>query len=189
MTRADYLSDPPKHAAYAIENELSFDRVTLDDLELTVSQRRRLVQDLLGNGDFPDVVKHRCELEFLAIRLSDPHLVCDGVHQLEHRARMVRGVFVVELEDVRKDHYGASVGAVELQGGRVPLATVAGEDLEQPHERPQGDQGDRFRIGGHRHQESDRRQNRVDSGNACPGAEDLPDREAVGQPISEEIPG
>ena len=178
----------PRHAPNAIENELALDRVALDDLELTLSQRRRLVQDLLGDGDFSDVVQHGCELEFPAIPLGDPQLVGHGIHQLEHGTRMVRGVLVIELENVREDHHRASVGAVELQCGRVPLATVAGENLEQPDKRPQGDQGDGLRSGGHRHQEGDRRENRVDSSDTSEGAEDPGDRELVGQPVPEQIP-
>ena len=67
VTGAHDLADAREQAADPIEHELTLDRVVLDHLELALGERRRLVEDLLGDRDLADVVEHRGELELLPL--------------------------------------------------------------------------------------------------------------------------
>ena len=188
VARADHLADPTQEASNPIEHELPLDRVRLHDLELRVGEGRRLVQDLLGNGDLADVVEQRGELDLLAVLLPDPELVGHRVHQVDDRAAVRRRVGIVELDHVREQHDRAPVGAVELERRRVALLALAGEDGEQPDERSQGEQSRRLVEGHERGEKGDRREHRVDSHHAEPAGRGVPQGQAVHQLVSKQRP-
>jgi len=182
------LADASQQAADPVEHVLALDRVGLDDLELVVAQLGRLVEDLLGDGDLPDIVQHRGELELLPRLGLDSQLVSNGVHEVHDGAAVMRGVGVLVLDHVGEEHDRAAIGALQLKGGAVSLAPVPGEEYEEPHERPDRNEGERVLVGDQCDEEGDGGQGGLDAGNSEEASGHLPEWELIDQAVTNDAP-
>jgi hypothetical protein len=138
------------------EDLLTERRVLPDDLELVVRQRARLLQDLGGDPDLPDVVEERSELEPLQRLAVEPQLAADEQRHVGDPARVRRRVLVARLQCVRQGLDRRDERALEAlivlgaldrelgllrepgEQGELPVVelTVADRGRERPHSVP-----------------------------------------------------
>jgi hypothetical protein len=130
VARTDDFAHPTEQSPNTVEHELALDRVGLHQLPLPIVQTRGLVEDLLRDGDLPDVVQEGRELQLSAMRGMNAHFVGHGIDHVDDRTRVIGGVAILEFDDVGEEHDGAAVSTMQLEGGRVSLLAVSRQDVE-----------------------------------------------------------
>ena len=122
----------------------------LDDLELLVGERPRLLQDLGRNPDLADVVEQRAELEPLQRLTVERELAADEQRHVGDPAGVRRRVLVVRLERVRERRDGRHERALEalvVLGALDRELRLVGEAGEQAKLRGRRGRGRRGRDG------------------------------------------
>jgi hypothetical protein len=131
VRRAHDHADVGQDTADGVEHPLPLDRVAAHDLPLRVVQRARLVDDLLRDGDLPDVVQQRGELEVAELGAGQPQPLAYRHRELDDVAAVAAGVLVVELDDVAEQQRRAAVGGAELERLIDPPGALAREQPQQ----------------------------------------------------------
>jgi len=73
-------------------------RMDFDDLELLLRQAAGLVQNALGHGDLPDVVKKSGQLERVGLTVAEIEVPRHGERVLRYPFRVAARVFVFRLD-------------------------------------------------------------------------------------------
>ena len=118
----------------------------LHDRPFAIPERAGLHEDLLGDGDLPDVVEERAELDRPAAARIDVQLVRGLDRERDHAAAVRPRVGVLVTDQVAEGAGRASVGVAELDQRLEPREPLSREDPEQEHQG--GDQRHRPWVDG-----------------------------------------
>ena len=126
------------------QQRLTTRRMTLDELELLLVERARLLQDLVGNGELADVVQEAADRQLAQARCGDaellPHLdreqrdaagVTLGVLVLRGQEARQRADLRAEVGLFRRDELGAAEVARERPGRRGAIEVCSDRTLRR----------------------------------------------------------